>query len=323
MSIELPNFHVLEKLGVGAETRVFRARDTRTGQDYAVKIVKLSKPEDVGYIDLLRAEYSIGSVIKHPAVRKVFELRMIRQRFRVRGAVLFMEYVDGMAMADKEFRRPHDEILRLFGLVADGLRAMHVAGFVHADLKPGNILVTPDGQVKLIDFGQSAKLLEAKPRVQGTINYIAPEQVQRGVLDHRTDVFGFGAVLQHVLTGRPIQTEMNQTVSVYSQGLVGKRVSEIRETTMESLPPCIAKLIVDCCKMRSEDRIPDMLSLMERIRLARAILAKQEAIVAAGAGPAELDDDEDMDDDPAEFGYHGGEENDGQVAVIPESRSEE
>jgi serine/threonine protein kinase len=298
MTIELPNYHLLEKLGVGAETRVFRARCTRTGKDYAVKIVKLTKPEDAGFIDLMRSEHAIGSVLNHPALRKVYELRMIRQRFRVRGAVLFMEYVEGVPMSDKEFRRPMDELLRLLMLAAEGLHAMHVAGYVHADLKPNNILVTPAGTVKLIDYGQSARILEPKTRVQGTIDYIAPEQVQKGVLDQRTDVFGLGAVLHRLVTGRPVPTEMNQTVSVYSQSLVGKRVSEVREYTVESLPTCVNRLIDDCCRWRPEDRIQDMPAVIERIRLARAILAKQEAAVTAG--PGALDDYEDDEADAHE-----------------------
>ena len=105
-------------------------------------------------------------------------------------------------------------MLRIFTETAMGLKAMHAAGFVHADLKPNNILVTPDDDVKLIDLGQSAKLNRAKPRVQGTVDYMAPEQVQREKLDQRTDVFGLGACLHKMFTGSAIKTEMNKNLSV-------------------------------------------------------------------------------------------------------------
>ena len=75
MTVELPNYRIIEKLGVGAETRIYRARCMRNGKDYAVKIVKLNKPEDASYIELLRAEHAIGSSVDHPVVRKVYELR--------------------------------------------------------------------------------------------------------------------------------------------------------------------------------------------------------------------------------------------------------
>ncbi len=292
MAVDIPNYRVIEKLGVGAQTRVFRARCMRTGQDYTVKIVKIVKPEDASFIDLLKAEYAIGSTINHRVIRKVFELRLLRQRFRVRGAILFLEYVNGLSLSEKEFRRPMDEILRIFAEAAHGLHAMHLAGWVHADLKPNNILVTADGVVKLIDLGQSAKIHEAKPRVQGTIDYMAPEQVNRGKLDHRTDVFGLGATLHRVVTGKAIATEMNQTVSMHSASLVGRRISEIRESTMHHLPACVTRLIDDCCRSDPKERVTDMPAVIERIDLARTILSRGTNGVEP---PVELEDEIDPD----------------------------
>lgn len=293
MAVDIPNYRVIEKLGVGAQTRVFRARDIRSGQDYTIKLVKIINPEDASFIDLMKAEYTIGSQIDHPVVRKVYEFRLLRQRLRVRGAILFMEYVAGWPLADKEFRRTLDEMLRIFGETAQGLHAMHLAGWVHADLKPNNILVSSDGAVKLIDLGQSARIHEAKPRVQGTMDYMAPEQVQRGKLDQRTDVFGIGATLHRVLTGRPIATEMNQTVSLHTQSMVGRRVQEFHGTVRE-LPPCIVRLIDDCCRTEPDHRIPDMPALLERIELARTIVAtlqpETEPNVAVLAEEHDLDE---------------------------------
>jgi serine/threonine-protein kinase len=186
-----------------------------------------------------------------------------------------MEYVAGAPLSDKDVRLSLDEALRVFTEVANGLQAMHIAGYVHADLKPNNILLSPEGAVKLIDLGQSAGIHEAKSKIQGTIDYMAPEQVQRGTLDQRTDVFGLGAALHRVVTGKPIATEMNQTVNVHSQSLIGRRVSEIRESTMHHLPTCVARLINDCCQADPGARIADMPALIERIDLARTIVSKR------------------------------------------------
>lgn len=275
MAVDIPNYRVLEKLGVGAQTRVFRARCMRTGKDYAVKLVKIAKPEDTAFIDLLKAEYAIGSSIDHPVIRKVYELRMLRRRLRVHGAILFMEYVEGLSLSDKEFRRSLDATLTIFTEAAMGLKAMHDAGYVHADLKPNNIMVSGDGDVKLIDLGQSAKIHRAKPRVQGTIDYMAPEQVQRQKLDQRTDVFGLGACLHKLLTGTPIKTKMNQNISLHSQSLVGQRISDTPKSTLEELPGCVVRLIEDCCRFDPADRIADMPTLAERFSLARMTLKKR------------------------------------------------
>jgi len=295
MAVDIPNYRIIEKLGTGAQSRIFRARCMRTGKDYTVKIVKIVKPEDASFVDLLRTEHLIGSSVDHPVIRKVYELRMMRHRLRVRGAILFMEYVDGLSMGDNEFRGSLDEILRISADAARGLEAMHRTGYVHADLKPSNILVTPEGAVKLIDLGQSAKMNQAKVRVQGTIDYMAPEQVQRRVLDQRTDVFGLGAAIHRVLTGKPIKTDMNQTITPYSQSLVGKRVEEINGSAMHELPACVSRLINSCCQSNPDDRIESMPSLIERIDFARTILTKR----TAGAVAVDDDEDEFWQDDEA------------------------
>ena len=110
MAVDIPNYRVIEKLGTGAQSRIFRARCMRTGKDYTVKIVKVVKPEDATFVDLLRTEHLIGSSVDHSVIRKVYELRMMRHRLRVRGAILFMEYVAGLSMDDKEFCGSLDEI---------------------------------------------------------------------------------------------------------------------------------------------------------------------------------------------------------------------
>lgn len=286
MSIEIPNYRIIEKLGIGAQTRVYRARCMPTGKDYTLKIVKIVNPEDAGFIELLKAEHAIGSVIDHPAIRKVYELRLLRQRFRVRGAVVFMEYVNGITLADKEYRKTLDETLAIFDEAAAGLHAMHLAGFVHADLKPTNIMVTTEGAVKLIDLGQSARIFEPKAKIQGTVDYMAPEQVARGKLDQRTDVFGLGATLHKVLTGRPIATDMNQTVNLQSNTPLVRRMDDGKTVSTE-YPACITRMISDCCQYDPAARIPDMPAVRERIALARVIIAKRsEDAPVASAGPA-------------------------------------
>lgn len=282
MSIEIPNYRIIEKLGTGAQTRVYRARCMPTGKDYTLKIVKIVNPEDASFIDLLKAEHAIGSTIDHPVIRKVYELRLLRQRFRVRGAVVFMEYVNGITLADKEFRRSLDETLAIFDQVAEGLHAMHLAGYVHADLKPTNIMVTTEGAVKLIDLGQSAKLHEAKAKIQGTIDYMAPEQVNRTKLDQRTDIFGLGATLHKVLTGRAIATDMNQTVNLQSNTPLVRRQDDTKSGA--EYPACITRMINDCCQYDPAARIADMPALRERIGLARAIIARRSEDAPAPIG---------------------------------------
>jgi serine/threonine-protein kinase len=191
-----------------------------------------------------------------------------------------MEYINGITLADKDFRKSLDETLAIFDEVATGLHAMHLAGYVHADLKPTNIMVSVEGAVKLIDLGQSAKIFEPKTKIQGTGDYMAPEQVQRGKLDQRTDVFGLGATLHKVLTGRPIATDMNQTVNLQSNTPLVRRMDD-GKTMATEYPACITRMINDCCQSDPAARIFDMPAVRERISLARAIVARKSEDIAA------------------------------------------
>ncbi|MGB0716549.1 MAG: serine/threonine protein kinase [Phycisphaerae bacterium] len=272
MAVDIPNYRVVEKLGEGAQSRLFRARSMQNGKDYTVKIIKIAKPEDTTLLDLLKVEHTIGTAVDHPVIRKVYELRVLRQRFRVRGAILFMEYVPGIAMSEKDFRRSLRDVVKLFTEVSEGLHAMHHQGFVHADLKPNNIIVTPDDLVKVIDLGQSARIREAKTRVQGTIDYMAPEQVARGILDERTDVFGLGAALHRIVTGKAVATDMNQQVTVHSQSLIGKRLTDGKDQQDETLPTAMIKFLEDCCQHDPADRISNMGVVTERLKMIETIL---------------------------------------------------
>lgn len=293
MTLELPNYRVVEKIGTGAQTTVYRARCMRSGKDYAIKVVKVRQPEDMKIVDLMRDEHVVGSAIDHPVIRKTYEFRPLRRLTRVHGALLFMEYVAGTPLSDRNLSMPLDETLRVFARVGEGLAAMHRAGFVHADLKPGNILVTADGEVKLIDFGQSSRLGEAKPRVQGTIDYMAPEQATQGRLDQRTDVFGLGATLHRVLTGKPVPTEMNKTVNPHSQRLLGKRREATPQMELSGMPTCVARFIESCCQTSMDARLSDMTAVIQTLELARSIVRQ----LPAGEDPSELDEHDLLDDE--------------------------
>ncbi len=278
MSLDIPNYQILAKLGIGANSRLFLARNLQTGARYTVKVVKVHQPEDMKFVDQLRDEHAVGSVIDHPVVRKTFELRFNRRRLtKLNSAMLFMEYVDGMAMNDLAFSCPLPKLLAHFQQVAEGVQAMHAAGFVHADLKPGNILVTPDERVKLIDLGQACRMGTVKPRIQGTIDYMAPEQVARGALDARTDVFGLAATLYKVITGQPIATDMNQNISLQCLRLVGKRVSELNQPQEVELAGPIERLVEACCQKDPAKRPADIKAMIDRLDMVRTILLKREA----------------------------------------------
>jgi len=286
MSIDLPNYRILGKLGTGANSTLLLAQSMRTGARYAVKVVKVHEPEDAKFLEQLRDEHTAASALDHPVLRKTYEIRYVRRRLRIKAAYLFMEYVEGISLKDPKYSGSLPVLLGHFRIVAEGLLAMHRAGYVHADLKPGNILITPDGRVKLIDLGQACRINTAKPRVQGTIDYIAPEQVSLGRLDARTDVFGLGATLFKVLTGQAIPTDMNQNVHLHTLDLLGRRATEPSSSLGTELAKPIELFIEDCCQKEPAKRLRDMKEVMDRLEMARMILVKRQILTNGRMPPA-------------------------------------
>ncbi|NOX57774.1 MAG: serine/threonine protein kinase [Planctomycetes bacterium] len=287
MSIDVPNYRIMGKLGTGADSTIYQAKALKTGMVYAIKHVKVHSPESHKLIEQMKDEHECGSAMDHPTLRKTFELRLIKRRLTLKSALLFMEYVEGHTLSEIATSMGILQAIYVFEKAAEGLAEMHKVGFVHADLKPGNILMMADQHIKLIDFGQSCRINETKVRIQGTIDYMAPEQESKSRLDARTDVFGLGATLHKVLTGKPVATKMNQSVDVHSLGRLGVRKSENEQPSLAELPPVVAKLIIDCCNPDPDRRPSDMNDLISRCRMARLILAKrQETQEAADAAEA-------------------------------------
>lgn len=280
MSLTLPDYRVVSTLGQGANSTIYCVQNIESGELRAAKHVKINDENERKFIDQLRSEQAAGQAMDHPTIRKVYDLRYIRKPIKLRAAVLLMEYVEGTPMSSSSFRPTIEALLRHFRRIAEGLHTMHHCGLVHADLKPGNLLVTPQDEVKLIDFGQSSAMLEAKERIQGTIDYMAPEQARRSVLDQRTDVFGLGATLYRVLTGRAIVTEMNKTVGLHAPTRIGKRLNDLKRPISVDLPTCVIRLIDDCCRDEPVDRLGDMRAVMNRIDLTQTILEHRAARAA-------------------------------------------
>jgi serine/threonine protein kinase len=215
------HYEILGALGAGGMGEVYRARDTRLGRDLAIKILssKLSNSK----LDVKRFEREAGSAsaLNHPNIVTIFELGQVD-----RTTYIAMELVEGDIL--RELLRagpiPLQTVIRIATQIADGLAKAHVAGVVHRDMKPENVMVSRDGLVKILDFGL-AKLVspnanadtdtnalldletvsssESNPgAVLGTLPYMSPEQASGLPLDFRSDQFSFGSLLYEMVTGK-------------------------------------------------------------------------------------------------------------------------
>ena len=270
---EIADFEIISKLGYGARSTIYAVSERKTGQLYALKRVVRRTPEDDRFMEQAEQEFAISSQLNHPALRR--SIRIIRRRsfLKVVELNLIMELFDGTAM-DVQRPKSMDSMIRVFIQVAGGLAAMHKQGFVHADMKPNNILVNESRQAKIIDFGQSCTIGTVKTRIQGTPDYIAPEQVGRGRLTPATDIFNFGATMYWCLTDRHIPTLIPKKDGAGPVRAVEKS-PDLRDPheINPRIPITLSKLIMDCIQNRPSARPQDANVVLTRLDLAASTLA--------------------------------------------------
>jgi len=210
----LGHFRILEKIGQGGMGVVYRARDERLERDVALKVLPAGALADDGARRRFRKEALALAQVNHPNIGVIHD-------FDCEEGVdfLVMEYIPGATLSERlNAPLPEKEVARLGRQLADGLAAAHGQGIVHQDLKPGNLRVTPDERLKILDFG-IAKLLRvesdgdatltetATGKISGTVPYMSPEQLQGERVDARSDIYAAGTVLYEMATGeRPFGT---------------------------------------------------------------------------------------------------------------------
>src|SRR3954452_24762210 len=194
-------YQVVSVLGNGAGSTILLISDQELGKQYALKVVKRQDADDDIYVNQAKVEFDVSRRLNHEAIVKIYDLRVKRSWFRVSGVELLMEYVEGKTL--DEIEAPSiGQLVLVFIQVASALAHMHRRGVYHGDLKPSNIMLSKAGVVKLIDFGTAWIRGEEKNRVQGTPQYMAPEQANERVVDERTDIYNFGATMYRMFTGR-------------------------------------------------------------------------------------------------------------------------
>ena len=283
-------YEILGPLGAGGMGEVYRARDTRLDRLVAIKVLPDHLSGKPAARDRFDREARAISSLSHPNICALFDVGAA-------GEVdfLVMEFLEGETLADRLARGPLPfELALRHGLeICRGLEAAHRAGVVHRDLKPGNIMLTKGG-AKLLDFGLAkpsmavpgssselltrTRALTAEGTLVGTFQYMSPEQIEGGEVDHRSDLFALGAVLYEMVAGKRAFEGKSQ-LSVASAIL--EREPEPITQVRPSTPPAFGQAIRICLAKDPEDRWQSARDL------AHALTASGEAGAAAGVAHGE------------------------------------
>jgi serine/threonine-protein kinase len=212
----IAHYRIISKLGQGGMGEVWRATDTKLGRDVAIKVLPEAFARDESRMARFKREAQVLASLNHPNIAAIYG---------VEDCALVMELVEGPILAERIAHGPMamDEALPLVRQIVEALEYAHDKGIIHRDLKPANIKVTPQGRVKVLDFGL-AKAMEASPAaapnpqssptltmrdtalgvILGTAGYMAPEQARGQAVDQRADIWAFGVVLWEMVTGRTL-----------------------------------------------------------------------------------------------------------------------
>src|SRR5262245_19853480 len=256
----LAHYEIEEHLGSGGMGDVYRARDTKLHRNVALKFLRDDVVADPARVERLRREAKALAALNHPSIAAIHGQEDADGR-----AFLVLEFVPGQTLDDRILGRPLplSEAIPIARQVLEALEAAHDSGIVHRDLKPANVKITPDGRVKVLDFGvakvtaaasdiSGADALGDSPTVTlpstrvgvivGTPAYMSPEQAKGLPVDRRTDIFGFGCVLFEMLSGR--------------RAFAGSSVADVLSQVLEAdpdwtllpsdVPPSIERLLRLC-----------------------------------------------------------------------------
>ena len=266
-------YEVLEPLGAGGMGEVYRARDPKLGRDVALKVLPDELSRDPERTARFEREARLLASLNHPNVATLYGFE---------DGALAMELIEGETLAERLERGPMtlSEARDVFVQIADGLEAAHDKGIVHRDLKPANVKLTPDGNVKILDFGIAKALApegdasdESRTRtkgtelgvVLGTASYMSPEQARGQAVDKRTDVWAFGCCLFEALAGR--KAFDGESVA----DVLGAVLRAEPELSRLSEPP--RTLVARCLAKDPRERLRDIGDARLEIREAREAVA--------------------------------------------------
>ncbi|GAA4676040.1 serine/threonine protein kinase [Frondihabitans cladoniiphilus] len=275
-------YELSTRVAIGGMGEVWQATDLVIGRTVAIKILKDEYLGDPGFLERFRAEARHAALVNHEGIANVFDYGEEEG-----SAYLVMELVPGEALStilERDRVLPTDKVLDIVAQTASALQAAHAAGLVHRDIKPGNLLITPDGRVKITDFG-IARIADQVPltatgQVMGTVQYLSPEQASGHPASPSTDIYSLGIVAYEALAGRRPFTGESQVAIAMAQ------INETPPDLPATVPEAVRKLVYSSIAKKPAERPASAAALAQAARALRRgdVAAATAAVPALGVG---------------------------------------
>lgn len=272
------------RIAIGGMGEVWQAEDELILRQVAIKILKEEYLSDPLFIERFRTEAKSAALVEHEGIANVYDYGE-----DTNAAYLVMELVPGESLSriiEREKKLPDTRVLDIMAQTSRALGAAHARGLVHRDIKPGNLLITPDGKVKITDFG-IARVGDQVPltktgQVMGTVQYLAPEQATGKPSTPATDLYSLGVVAYEALSGKRPFTGENQ------MAIAMAHINEMPPALPESIDPRVQNLVLSCLAKKPNQRPESATSLAIRA----------EALLREKKGKPTIRSIKEVEDDP-------------------------
>jgi serine/threonine protein kinase len=291
-------YEIIAPVGAGGMGEVYRARDTRLGRDVAVKVLPSSYSDNRERLQRFEQEACAASALNHPNILSIYDIGTHNSPPYVVSELLegqtLRELLNGSAL-------PSRKATHYARQIAQGLAAAHEKGILHRDLKPENLFLTKDERIKILDFGLAkltgpadaqaqteipTRRIDTDPGVvMGTVGYMSPEQLQGKTVDHRSDIFSFGAILYEMLSGR--RAFHGESSAETMSAILKEDPADLSETN-KNIAPALERVVHHCLEKNREARFhsaSDLAFALEALSGTTSISGQTATVIAPSWEP--------------------------------------
>ncbi len=256
-------YEILEKIGTGGMSDVYKAKDHKLNRFIAVKVLKQEFSENNNFVNKFRTEAQAAAGLMHPNIVNVYDVGS-------EGGIYYivMELVEGITLKkyiEKKVRLTSKEAVSIAIQISNGIEAAHNNHIIHRDIKPQNTIISKEGKVKVTDFGiaKAATNNTVSSNVMGSVHYTSPEQARGGFSDERSDIYSLGITMFEMLTGRvPFNGDTTVAIAI-------KHIQEALpypSDFADNIPPSVEQIVLKCCQKSPDRRYQSMGELIADLK---------------------------------------------------------
>ena len=266
-------YEILKEIGAGGMAYVYLAQSKLLNRKVAVKVLRPELAQDKEFLHRFEVEAQAAACLNHPNIVGIYD---VGQDYIDEHPInyIVMEYVEGITLKeyiDKQKVLPWREALNYGIKICEGLRHAHKNGVVHRDIKPHNIIITKDGEVKVTDFGIACAVTKNTVTITksaiGSVHYFSPEQARGGITDAKSDLYSLGIVLYEMLTGK-LPFDGDSHVSIAIKHIQERPISP--KDINVSIPLAVENIVLNAMQKRPEDRYPSAEEMLVDLHSAEA-----------------------------------------------------